>query len=93
MSDPNYPQLESDPNYPIGNSKGMVLPKTLLAQAGLETVAVANVSVEQGAIVLRKPAKLARADWADAAKGIAAAGDDALLMGEFGNAADQDLTW
>jgi len=71
----------------------MVLPKTLLAQAGLETVAVVNVSVEQGAIVLRKPAKLARAGWADAAKGIAAAGDDALLMGEFGNAADQDLTW
>ncbi|MBS0404651.1 MAG: AbrB/MazE/SpoVT family DNA-binding domain-containing protein [Proteobacteria bacterium] len=77
----------------IGNSKGVVLPKTLLAQAGLEGVTVATVSVEQGAIVLRKPATLARAGWADAAKAIAAAGDDAMLMGEFGNAADPELSW
>lgn len=77
----------------IGNSKGVVLPKTLLAQAGMEGVTVATVSVEQGAIVLRKPATLARAGWADAAKAIAAAGDDAMLMSEFGNAADQELSW
>ena len=77
----------------IGNSKGVVLPKTLLAQAGLDNATTATVSVEQGAIVLRKPAKLARAGWVEAAKDIAAAGDDALLMGEFGNAADQELTW
>ncbi|MBS1941412.1 MAG: AbrB/MazE/SpoVT family DNA-binding domain-containing protein [Bacteroidetes bacterium] len=77
----------------IGNSKGVVLPKTLLAQAGLEGVTVATVSVEQGAIVLRKPATLARAGWADAAKAIAAAGDDAMLMGEFGNAADPEMPW
>lgn len=77
----------------IGNSKGVVLPKTLLAQAGLDNATAATVSVEQGAIVLRKPAKLARAGWAEAAKDIAAAGDNTLLMGEFGNAADQELTW
>ena len=77
----------------IGNSKGVVLPKALLAQARLDSASTAMVSVEQGAIVLRRPAKLARAGWAEAAQAIAAAGDDALLMGEFGNAADQDLSW
>ncbi|WP_293223944.1 AbrB/MazE/SpoVT family DNA-binding domain-containing protein [Ottowia sp.] len=77
----------------IGNSKGVVLPKILLAQAGLEDVAMATVSIEEGAIVLRKPATQTRAGWANAAKAIAEAGDDALRMGEFGNAADADLSW
>lgn len=49
-------------------------------------------SVEESAIVLRNPAALTRAGWADAAKTIAATGDDAMPMDEFGNAADQDLS-
>lgn len=77
----------------IGNSKGVVLPKPLLAQAGLDEGTVANVAIENGAIVLRKPAKPVRSGWADAAKMIAAAGEDTLLMGEFGNADDSVLAW
>ena len=77
----------------IGNSKGVVLPKPLLAQAGLDEDTVANVAIENGAIVLRKPAKSVRSGWADAAKMIAAAGEDTLLMGEFGNADDSVLAW
>lgn len=77
----------------IGNSRGVVLPKTLLAQAGLDEGSVADVALEDGAIVLRKPARSVRAGWADAAQTIAAAGDDALLMGEFGNAEDAALSW
>ena len=77
----------------IGNSRGVVLPKLLLAQAGLDEGSVADVAIEDGAIVLRKPAQPVRAGWADAAQAIAAAGDDALLMGEFGNAEDAGLSW
>lgn len=77
----------------IGNSRGVVLPKPLLAQAGLDEGAVANVAIENGAIVLRKPVNPVRAGWADAAKAVAAAGADDLLMGEFGNADDVDLQW
>lgn len=77
----------------IGNSKGVVIPKTMLAQAGLDGASVAAVAVEGGTIVLRKPAKAVRAGWAQAAKAIAAGGDDALVMGEFGNASDEDLQW
>ncbi|MBS0584377.1 MAG: AbrB/MazE/SpoVT family DNA-binding domain-containing protein [Proteobacteria bacterium] len=75
----------------IGNSKGVVIPKPLLAQLELEDSA--DLTVENGALVLRKPARSARAGWAQAAKAVAAAGDDALVMGEFGNADDASHKW
>lgn len=77
----------------IGNSKGVVLPKPLLAQAGLENQATANVVVENGSIILRKPTKAVRAGWAEAAATVAAKGGDAVLMGEFGNVEDAELAW
>ncbi len=77
----------------IGNSKGVVLPKPLLAQAGLEGQATASVMVENGAIVLRKPASAVRAGWALAAVNLATKGGDAMLMGEFGNVEDEELSW
>jgi antitoxin MazE len=75
----------------IGNSQGVVIPKPILAQLGLN--GEAEMTIEGGALVLRPPARLARAGWAEAAKKIAEAGDDALVMGEFGNEADKDLRW
>jgi antitoxin MazE len=44
-------------------------------------------------LVIRKPAQAARAGWGEAAKALAQANDDVLVMGDFGNEADQDLTW
>jgi len=75
----------------IGNSLGVVIPKPVLAQVGLSEQA--EMTVEHGAIVLRKPRKRARSGWAEAAQSIAARGQDALLMGEFANAADAELNW
>ena len=75
----------------IGNSQGVVIPKPVLAQVGL--VAEAEMTVERGAIVLRKPSKSARSGWADAAKAVAARGGDELVMGEFGNEGDSELVW
>ena len=77
----------------IGNSKGVVLPKPLLAQVGLDDQATAIIEVENGSIVLRNPAKAARAGWAEAAAAVSAKGGDALLMGEFGNLEDEELGW
>ena len=77
----------------IGNSQGIVIPKPVLAQLGLNGEVGAEMTIEGGALVLRRPASPARAGWAEAAKKIAEAGDDALVMGEFGNAADPELTW
>lgn len=77
----------------IGNSKGVVLPKPLLAQAGLDDQNVADLSFENGAIVLRRPTKAVRVGWAEAAATVAAQDEAGLLMGEFGNAAAAELAW
>jgi antitoxin MazE len=77
----------------IGNSQGVVIPKPVLTQLGLNSGAGAEMTVEGDALVLRRAASPTRAGWAEAAKRIAEAGDDGLVMGEFGNAADADLAW
>ena len=51
------------------------------------------MTIEDGALVLRRPASPVRTGWAEAAKSIAKAGDDELVMGEFGNAEDAELDW
>ncbi len=76
----------------IGNSQGVLIPKPMLAEAGLETDV--DISVENGAIVLR-PVKehQPRAGWADAAREIAARDDDVPVWPEFANAEDAALQW
>lgn len=75
----------------IGNSLGVVIPKPVLSQVGL--VGRAEMTVERGAIVLRKPRRTVRNGWAAAARMVAEHGGDELLMGEFANAADAELRW
>ncbi|BDE06832.1 hypothetical protein WPS_21080 [Vulcanimicrobium alpinum] len=75
----------------VGNSQGVIIPKPLLAQVGLERDV--DIDVEDGAIVLRKPTRRPREGWASASRAIADANDDALVWPEFGNAGDSELTW
>ncbi len=75
----------------IGNSQGIVIPKPILAQLGLN--GEAEMTIEGGALVLRPPSRPSRSGWAEAARKIADAGDDELVLGEFGNESDKDLTW
>jgi len=75
----------------IGNSLGIVIPKPVLAQVGLSEQA--ELTVERGAIVLRKPRKAVRFGWSEAAQSVASQGEDELLMGEFPNANDQEFKW
>jgi len=79
--------------YAIGKNKGVVLPDPVLAQTGLDEDDHVNLLVENGAIVLRKLEDAPRQGWADAARSISAHGDDDLIMGEFSNAADQEMHW
>lgn len=76
----------------IGNSQGVLIPKPILAEAGLDVDV--DISVENGAIVLRPiQDRPPRAGWADAAREIAAQGDDAPVWPEFANAGDEELKW
>ena len=77
----------------IGNSQGVVIPKPVLAQLGLDAKAGVDMTIEDGALVLRRPAGPARKGWAEAARSVAELGDDELVMGEFGNAEDSELAW
>ena len=75
----------------MGNSQGVIIPKPVLAQVGLDDEA--EMSIEQGAIILRKPRKSVREGWSDAGKALAASGDDRLVWPEFGNAGDSEIAW
>lgn len=77
----------------IGNSKGVVLPKPLLAQAGLDQSTHADITVQDGCIVLRRPRSAARAGWAPAAQQLAQQAQDTLLLGDFANRDDEDWVW
>jgi antitoxin MazE len=75
----------------VGNSQGVIIPKPILAQVGLERDV--EIEVEHDAVVIRKPKGHVRAGWADASRAIAEASEDALVWPEFGNEADKELTW
>jgi len=51
------------------------------------------MTIQDGALVLRRPANPVRAGWAEAARSIAEAGDDELVMGELSNAEDSEWVW
>ncbi|MDR3752171.1 MAG: hypothetical protein P4K94_11875 [Terracidiphilus sp.] len=75
----------------LGNSQGILIPKPLLLQVGL--VDQAELRVEGDTLVLRRPKATPRSDWAAASQRLAAADDDALVMPEFANEQDAELTW
>lgn len=77
----------------IGNSQGIVIPKPVIAQFGLDAKLGVEMTIEDGALVLRRPAGAVRAGWAESARRIAEAGEGKLVLGEFANAEDSELAW
>ena len=61
---------------PIGNSRGLRLPKTLLQQCHLEDEV--ELQVRDGCLVIR-PARAPRAGWDAAFAAMARSGEDQLL--------------
>jgi antitoxin MazE len=77
----------------LGNSSGVIIPKPLLGEIGVEVGDVFDVNLEEGRIVLAPVSRRPRAGWTEASLKIAKAGDDALVWPEFSNADDADLVW
>lgn len=75
----------------MGNSQGVLIPKPILAQVGLE--AVADLQVNNGVIEIRPLKRNPREHWARDSQRIAEAGDDVLAWAEFGNEGDAELVW
>jgi len=71
----------------IGNSKGIRIPKALLEQCGFN--GSVDIAVEGKNLVIR-PIRKVREGWEEAAKEIAARGEDKLEDWDFPNDADED---
>ncbi len=77
----------------LGNSAGVIIPKSVLAELGLTAGDAVDLRMEDGRIILAPVRRPTRAGWAEASRTIAQAGDDALVWPEFGNTGDADLVW
>lgn len=77
----------------LGNSSGLIIPKSLLAEIGIGVGDAVDIRLEDGQIIMAPVKRRARAGWAEASLEIAAAGDDELAWPEFGNAGDEGLVW
>lgn len=75
----------------MGNSQGVLIPKPILSQLGLE--GRADLQVRDGVIEIRPLGRNPREGWAEDAQRVAASGDDALVWPEFANAGDDALVW
>ena len=75
----------------IGNSHGVVIPKPIINQIGLEREV--ELEVRADAIVISKPKRRVRDGWAQASRDLAQGGDDKLVLPEFPNEGDVDLSW
>jgi antitoxin MazE len=62
----------------LGNSAGVIIPKSVLAELGLSAGDAVDLRLESGRLILAPVRRPSRAGWADASRAIAAAGDDAL---------------
>lgn len=77
----------------MGNSSGIIIPKPMLAEIGMKAGDDVDLRVEGGRLVIAALKPRPRVGWAEDAQRIAASGDDRLVLGEFGNDGDDDLTW
>ena len=77
----------------LGNSSGVIIPKSLLRDLGVEVGDPVEMTLEAGRIVLIPIKRRARAGWAEASQSIAETCDDSLVWPELGNAEDETLIW
>jgi len=77
----------------LGNSSGIIIPKALLDEAGVAVGDAVEMTLDEGRIVLAPIRRRARAGWAEASRGVAEAGEDALVWPELGNAEDATFEW
>ena len=75
----------------MGNSQGILIPKPILVQLGLE--GTVDLQVRDGVIEIRPVRKNPREGWADDARRIAEQGDEGLVCPELANEGDDELTW
>jgi antitoxin MazE len=75
----------------VGNSKGIILPKSLISEPNLGTEV--DLGVEGDKIVLRKPRRRVRSGWAEASKKLSGQRGAEPVWPFFANRGDNQLKW
>jgi antitoxin MazE len=78
----------------MGNSTGIILPRSILGQIGLTTGAALDLRVENGTLIGTPVRSDRRENWAGAAAAISDdENEEEKAWREFGNDGDADLIW
>ena len=75
----------------MGHWQGVLIPKPILAQVGLE--GTADLQVRGGVIEIRPSRRNPREGWADDARRLAGDGGDALVWPELAKEGDDEVVW
>jgi antitoxin MazE len=77
----------------LGNSSGVIIPKSMLAEAGIDVGDAVDTTLEDSRIVMAPVKRRPRGGWAEAFAEIAELGDEDLAWLQFRNEGDDELPW
>ena len=75
----------------MGRSQVLLIPRSILAQVGIEHTA--DLQVRDGVIEIRAMRRHPREGWAADARRLAEQGGDGLVWPEFTNEGEAELVW
>jgi len=77
----------------LGNSSGVIIPKSMLTEIGLAAGDAVDLSLEDGRIAITPVKRRPREGWAEAFEEIGELGEEDRAWLEFGNEGDGELKW
>ncbi len=77
----------------LGNSSGVIIPKSMLTEIGVAAGETVDLSLEDGRIFITPIKRRPREGWAEAFAEIGELGEEDHAWLEFGNEGDDELTW
>jgi antitoxin MazE len=77
----------------LGNSSGVIIPKSMLAEVGISAGDAVDLSLEDNRIIITPQKRRPREGWAEAFDEIGELGEEDRAWLEFPNAADSKLQW
>jgi antitoxin MazE len=77
----------------LGNSSGIIIPKSMLTEIGIATGDVVDLSLEDGRIAITPLKRRPREGWDVAFGDIEELGEEDRAWLDFGNEGDDELKW
>ena len=77
----------------LGNSSGVIIPKSMLTEIGIAAGDAVDLSLEDGRIAITPVKRRPREGWAEAFEEIGELGEEDRAWLEFGNEGDGELKW